>query len=79
LHCSRVGSLFCLSADSASPAQKEADKLEADLEHSLRPNGWVDPIKVLPSKGRPVKDIVEQLKGFTAKEEAKVRVHPISR
>lgn len=67
--------LVCFVAYNALRMQKEADKLEADLEHSLRPDGWVDPIKVLPSKGRPVKDIVEQLKGFTAKEEAKVRAH----
>jgi hypothetical protein len=52
--------------------QEEALKLEQSLEHSLRPNGHVDPIRVLPAKGRPVADILKQLRGFAGKEDQKV-------
>lgn len=56
--------------------QGEAEKLEQSLEHSLRPEGTVDPIKSLPAKGRSQSEIITQLKGFCVKEEPKVRRPP---
>ena len=53
--------------------QQEAKDLEAKLEESLRPNGVVNPVKVLPQEGRTAEDILNQLQEFVKLEEPKWR------
>jgi hypothetical protein len=56
--------------------QEETRKLEATIQHSLRPDGWLmgnTPIRSLPPQGLAIDAVRQQLRGYAAKEEAKWR------
>ncbi len=54
--------------------EEETVKLEATMEHSLRPPGWNgggEALRMLPKKGLPAARIIAEMKAFCGKEEPK--------